>query len=319
MVQPALLCGVGRLVVASMQVRIVSRKVILVSILTLIATAGSVAQTANQDPTITDLQRQIQEMRSQMAKMQNRIADLEATKETAEKNSSTDPILPQSQTPSTEALRSQLGEVRASKEPTSFYYKGITLTPGGFLESTILVRTRNENADMANSYTTIPINGSPNAHLSEFRGTVRNSELSLLIQGSTGSAKRKGYVETDFLGAAPTANYLESSSWTPRLRQLWVQFDRPSRWTFTVGQMWSLLTTNRQGIANLAELRPIGEDGNYVVGFTWTREKAIRVTKTFNNKFWADFAVEDPESTYSAAFVPANVMGLNTSSNAATG
>jgi len=319
MAQPTLLCAISRIVPASMQVRIVSRSVILVSILMLIATAGSVAQTANQDPTITDLQRQIQEMRLQMAKMQNRIADLEATKETAEKNSSTDPILPQSQTPSTEDLRSQLGEVRASKEPTSFYYKGTTLTPGGFLESTILVRTRNENADMANSYTTIPINGSSNAHLSEFRGTVRNSELSLLIQGSTGSAKLKGYVETDFLGAAPTANYLESSSWTPRLRQLWVQLDRPSGWTFTVGQMWSLLTTNRQGIANLAELRPIGEDGNYVVGFTWTRQKAIRVTRNFNNKVWAAFAVEDPESTYSADFVPANVMGLNTSPNAATG
>ena len=79
----------------------------------LITTGGSVAQTANQDPTITDLQRQIQEMRLQMAKMQKRIVDLEATKGTAEKNSSTDPILPQSQTPSTEDLRSQLGEVRA--------------------------------------------------------------------------------------------------------------------------------------------------------------------------------------------------------------
>ena len=100
MAQPTLLCAISRIVPASMQVRIVSRSVILVSILMLIATAGSVAQTANQDPTITDLQRQIQEMRLQMAKMQNRIADLEATKETAEKNSSTDPILlPQNQTP----------------------------------------------------------------------------------------------------------------------------------------------------------------------------------------------------------------------------
>src|SRR4029077_8601726 len=39
------------------------------------------------------------------------------------------------------------------------------------------------------------------------------------------------------------------------------------------------------GIANLAELRPIGEDGNYVVGFTWTREKAIRVTKNSTTSF----------------------------------
>src|SRR5262249_2999155 len=102
-------------------------------------------------------------------------------------------------------------------------------------------------------------------------------------------------------------------------RQLWVQLDRPSGWTITAGQMWSLLTTNEQGIATLAELRPGGQDGQYVVGFTWTRQRAFRVTKNFNNKVWAAFAVESPETTYSAAFVPANVMGLNTSENAATG
>jgi hypothetical protein len=140
-------------------VRIVSRRVIVVSFLMLTVAAGSLAQNSNQDPTIADLQRQIQEMRSQMAKMQNRIAELEAPNGTAETNSTTDPIQPQSQTPPAEALRLQLGEVKTSKEATPFNYKGITLTPGGFLESTILVRTRNENADMANSYTTIPLNG----------------------------------------------------------------------------------------------------------------------------------------------------------------
>src|SRR5258708_19290327 len=31
------------------------------------------------------------------------------------------------------------------------------------------------------------------------------------------------------------------------------------------------------------------------------------------------FAIESPETTYSAAFVPSNIMGLNTSPNAATG
>jgi hypothetical protein len=34
------------------------------------ATTGTVAQTADQDQTMTDLQRQILEMRSQMVKMQ---------------------------------------------------------------------------------------------------------------------------------------------------------------------------------------------------------------------------------------------------------
>jgi len=300
-------------------VRIVSRRVISASILMLVATAGSVAQTDNQDPTITDLQRQIQEMRLQMAKMQNRIEELETTRGIAATNSGPDPALFPSETPPTQALQSQPGETKNSEELKSFHYKGLTLTPGGFLEGTMLLRTRNENADIANSYSAIPLNGSSNAKLSEFRGSARNSELSLLVQGTAGSTKLKGYVEADFLGAAPTANYVESNSWTPRLRQLWVQLDKPSGWTITAGQTWSLLTANQQGIACLAELRPGGEDGQYVVGFTWTRQRAFRVTKNFNNKVWTAFAVEEPETTYSAAFVPANIMGLNTSPNAATG
>ena len=298
---------------------IIKRKIILVSILTIVVTAKGLAQSSAQEPTIGELQRQLDEMRSQMVKMQNRIAELEAAKGNAATNSGADPVLPHSQTPPPQALGSQPGETNSPEEPTSFHYKGLTLTPGGFLEGTMLVRTRNENADIANNYSAIPLNGSSNAKLSEFRGTARNSEFSLLMQGTAGSTKLKGYVETDFLGAAPTANYVESNSWTPRLRQLWVQLDRPSGWTITAGQTWSLLTTNQQGIATLAELRPGGEDGQYVVGFTWTRQRAFRVTKNFNNKVWTAFAVESPETTYSAAFVPANIMGLNTSQNAATG
>jgi hypothetical protein len=294
------------------------RRIVLLSICALIVAGRGRAQTSNQDATISELQRQLEEMRSQMAKMQNRIADLEAANRIRGTNSGTDPI-PQGQAPLTQAALSHPEEAKSPEEPTSFRFKGLTLTPGGFLEGTMLVRTHNENADIANNYSAIPLNGSSNAKLTEFRGTARNSEFSLLVQGTAGSTKLKGYVETDFLGAAPTANYVESNSWTPRLRQLWIQLDTPSGWSITSGQMWSLLTTNQQGIATLAELRPGGGDGQYVVGFSWTRQRAFRVTKNFNNKVWTAFAVESPETTYSAAFVPKNIMGLNTSPNAATG
>ena len=183
-------------------------------------------------------------MRSQMTAMQNRIATLEAGG--------------RSQTPPPQTVRSQPDETKSAAGPAAFRFKGLTLTPGGFLDSTVLVRTRNENADMATSYSAIPLDGSSNANLSELRGTVRMSRLSLLIQGASGNTKLRGYLETDFLGAAPTANYVQSSSWTPRLRQAWTQVEWPSGWTITAGQMWSLLTTNRRGMANLEELsRPM--------------------------------------------------------------
>jgi len=296
-----------------------SSQIVLVGILAVIVSAQAFAQSSKQEPTIGELQRQMEEMRSRMIKMENRIAELEAARGIVATNSGTDPTAFQSQTPAAQALLSQPAETKGVAGPPSFQFKGVSLTPGGFLEGTMLVRTRNENADIANSYSAIPLNGSSNAKLSEFRGTARNSEFSLLVRGRADSIKLEGYVEADFLGAAPTANYVESNSWTPRLRQLWVQLDRPSGWTITAGQTWSLLTTNQQGIATLAELRPATSDGQYVVGFTWTRQRAFRITKNVNNKVWAAFAVEEPETTYSAAFVPANLMGLNTSMNAATG
>jgi hypothetical protein len=286
------------------------KRVVSLGIITWMVTAAALAQTSNQDFAIDELRRQLEAMRSQMVQMQNRIAELEAARTVTQH-----PIA----APPPQTLRTPADDAQSAAAPTSIRYKGLTLTPGGFLEGTMLVRTRNENADIANNYSATPLDGSTNAKLSEFRGSSRNSELSLLLEGAVGSTKLKGYIETDFLGAAPTANYVESNSWTPRLRQLWVQLDGSSGWTLTAGQTWSLLTTNQHGIATLEELKPVGQDGQYVVGFTWTRQRAFRVTKNFHDKVWAAFAVESPEFTYSAAYVPPNLMGLNTSQNTSTG
>jgi hypothetical protein len=45
----------------------------------------------------------------------------------------------------------------------------------------------------------------------------------------------------------------------------------------------------------------------------------LRGMSTEPKKVWTAFAIESPETTYSAAFVPANIRGLNTSQNAASG
>jgi hypothetical protein len=294
-----------------------SRILIFVSIFTLITIERTLAQSLNQEATIGELQKQLEEIRSQMVKLQTRIADLEAANGNAGTKSSIDAGA-QVRIPQADAVPEQARKMDPREGPILFQSEGTAVTLGGFLDAASIFRTR--NADTANSYTLIPLNGSPNAKLSEFRGSVRCSQLSLLIQGAEiRGTKLKGYVETDFLGAAPTANYVASNSWTPRLRQLWVELDRPSGLSVNIGQMWSLLTTNRKGLATLAELKPIGEDGNYAVGFTWTRSSGVRVTRNFNNKVWAAFAVENPGMMYSAAFVPSNIMGPNTSPNAATG
>src|SRR5262249_663313 len=222
------------------------RSFVLVSILLMIWTAEAAAQS----PTVGELEKRLEEMRSQIAAIQNQLAELQAASRSTVTPATTDAVHQRGTLPAS-VSQAEPGELHGRDEPSAFQYKGLSLTPGGFLEGTTLFRTRNENADIANSYSTVPLDGSSNAHLSEFRGTARNSEFSLLIEGATASAKLKGFVETDFLGAAPTANYVESNSWTPRLRHLWIQLDWPSGWTITTGQMWSLLTTNRHGICNV--------------------------------------------------------------------
>src|SRR5262245_25415282 len=99
----------------------------------LIATAVA-AQSSNLDPAMMELQKQMIEMHSQMARMQKRIAELEAATS----------ISPTTSEPS--GRQPDADETKKRNEPVSLQYKGLSLTPGGFLEGTFLVRTRNENA-----------------------------------------------------------------------------------------------------------------------------------------------------------------------------
>src|SRR5262245_64726975 len=98
------------------------RGIILIGVLTWMITAEVEAQSSNQDPTVGELQKQLEEMRTQMAKMQNRIADLEAAKGIASANPSADTVLPQSQTPPEQSLRSHRSEARNSEGLTSSHY-----------------------------------------------------------------------------------------------------------------------------------------------------------------------------------------------------
>src|SRR5215469_5882963 len=106
-----------------LQVRVMGRRVILISLLALIVTAEGFTQTCNQDPTSGDVQRQLEELRSQMAKMQNRIAELESAQGSTPTNFSADSVSLPSQTPSTQDPGSPAQETKSSEEPTSFHFK----------------------------------------------------------------------------------------------------------------------------------------------------------------------------------------------------
>ncbi len=268
------------------------------------------------------LEKEVQAQQGQIARQQAQIDEL------LQKlgNTAAPPKLPsESDAKSTGASYPQpLQEARKSpsaepSNPSTIRYKGLSLSPVGFVTADAVFRTRNENADMGSSFGALPFGGVANSHLSELRASARASRFGLLAVGMAGNTRLTGYYEMDFLGQAPTANQIETNSFTPRQRQLWVQVDFSNGLTLTAGQDWSLLTTDRKGIATRAEFIPNTLDASYVVGYNYVRQTAFRITKNFNDRIWAAFELANPETSQpNASFVPANLFGFNNSSNAAS-
>ena len=92
--------------------------------------------------------------------------------------------------------------------------------------------------------------GATASRLTEFFGSGRQSRVSMLTEGRLSFAKLTGYVEADFLSSGTTSNNNQSNSYSLRQRQLWGQASLDSGWSFTGGQMWSLVTETRKGTEN---------------------------------------------------------------------
>jgi len=183
------------------------------------------------------------------------------------------------------------------KGPTTIRYKGITLTPGGFVAAESSSRQRATGADVNTPFTGIPYPGNALSKASENNFTGRQSRVSMLAEGKISSAKLTGYVEADFLGAGVTSNNRQSNSYVLRQRQFWGRIDLDNGWAFGGGQMWSLAAENQKGIVNRGEWIPLTIDAQYQVGFNWARQYGLRVTKTFNDKFAIAGALEDSQAT----------------------
>jgi hypothetical protein len=181
--------------------------------------------------------------------------------------------------------------------PASIKYKGVTLTPGGFLAAETVTRTRAASADINTPLSGIPYPGNSLAKVTENNFTARQSRASMLIEGNIGSYKATGYYEGDFLGTGVTSNNRQSNSYVFRQRQVWGQVAIEGGWIFTGGQMWTLATETRKGIQNRQEALPLVIDPQYNVGFTWARQYAFRVVKDFAGKFALGLSVEGPQAT----------------------
>jgi hypothetical protein len=195
------------------------------------------------------------------------------------------------------ALTLQETQKSLSESPLAIRYKGISITPGGFVAAETVTRQRAASADINTPFTGIPFPGNSLSRVWENNLTARQSRLSLLGEGKIGNAKLTGYWEADFLGTGVTSNNRESNSYVLRQRVIYGQAAFTNGWSFTGGQMWSMATENKKGIENRTELPPLTIDPQYNVGFTWARQYGFRVVKDFGDKFAIGIAAEGPQAT----------------------
>ncbi len=196
------------------------------------------------------------------------------------------------------ATGSPEGQMGKDEEgPAAIRFKGITLTPGGFLAAESVSRTHSTSSDINTPFNSIPYPGNALSQVSENNFTGRQSRISLLAEGKTGMAKLTGYYEADWLGTGVTSNNRQSNSYVLRQRQLWGQAKTDSGFSVTGGQMWSLATMDRKGIDNRAEWIPLTIDPQYNVGFTWARQYGLRAVQNFGDKFALGVSIEGPQAT----------------------
>ena len=255
--------------------------------------------------------RQIDEAREAAAAANSRAAEAntkatEAVNTTAEVkttaatlNSSVSALKASNEALKTTVATEQADAQKASEDgPTTIRYKGVSLTPGGFIAAETVYRQRAQSADINTQLNNIPFPGNAVGKVNENVFSARQTRATLLAESKVGSAKLTGYFEMDFLGTGVTSNNRQSNSYVFRQRQLWAQAAFDSGLSITGGQMWSLATENRKGIQNRGEALPMMIDPQYVVGFTWQRAYSLRVTQSlFDNKLTVGASIEGPQTT----------------------
>ena len=196
------------------------------------------------------------------------------------------------------ASNPQAQPANEEKGPTTIRFKGVNITPGGFIAAETVNRQHALSSDINTPFNSIPFGGNSLGHLSEMNFTARQSRLSLLVESQVASTKLTGYYEADWLGTGVTSNNRESNSYVFRQRQIWGQVGLQDGLTFSGGQTWSLATENIKGIALRQEWIPLTIDSQYQVGFNWERQYGFRVTKTFSDQVAAAVSVEAPQLTF---------------------
>lgn len=185
----------------------------------------------------------------------------------------------------------------ALESPVALHFRGVTLTPGGYLDATFTRRSRALTEEAATPFNSVPMPGAAQGNMAEFFGSGRQSRVSLLTEGKLNMVRLSGYVEADFLSAGVTSTSNSTNGYTLRQRQAWGRAVFDNGWSFTGGQQWSLATETGHGLDNRSEAVPMTIDSSYNVGFTYARQYGLRVVKNIANKVWFGVSMENAQAT----------------------
>jgi len=212
-------------------------RIAVLSLLAVLAPGAIAAQTPEQTPAASDLQKQLEEMRAQMNKLQSRVNELEAKKPAEASSGAVTPAASQQPAAIPQGPTSpHVGEATASYDTFSedsaaaarfnnvpldpkyhgyFYLPGTQtlLKIGGYFKTDFMYDMK--QAGNADEFipSSIPVPGVQGVHNSNV--SIRPTRLSLDFRIPTSQAGDvRFYVEGDFFG---------STSTTPRLRHAYAQ------------------------------------------------------------------------------------------------
>ncbi len=195
------------------------------------------------------------------------------------------------------------------ESPMAIHFKGITLTPGGFTAAETVYRNRALSADINTPFQNMNtvFAASDTGHISEFNFSGRQSRITLKLDGKLKSATIGAYYEGDFLGAGSTSNNNESNSYVFRQRQAWGSIWLDNGWFISGGQMWSLVTEQKNGLENRLASGgenanvPLTIDAQYTIGLSWARQYGFRIVdRFFDKKLSLGLSVEGAATRFTA-------------------
>lgn len=188
----------------------------------------------------------------------------------------------------------------------AFYYKGVKITPGGYIAFDSVYRNHWLGDDIDVPFSNLPFANVASSHATEFRFSGRTSRQTLLVQGDVNpSTHLTGYIETDFLGAAQTANSNESNSYNPRMRHLYSNLDLDDLGLHVLaGQTWTLATTNVYRIRPDTAVQGPQINSHQIVGYFYPRQPQLRITQDIGKDFTVAFSAENPATTWESAGTP---------------